>query len=90
MAWMPHARRTGLSHQVGRPSQGVALAALGIAVLLALVVAGWSVIWALVLAVVAVGGLAALARAKIGGQTGDVLGAAQQLSELVILLVLLP
>ena len=68
----------------------MALAALGIAVLLALVVAGWSVIWALVLAVVAVGGLAALARAKIGGQTGDVLGAAQQLSELVILLVLLP
>lgn len=90
MAWMPHARRTGLSHQVGRPSRAVALGALGLAVVLALVVAGWGVIWALVLAVMAVGALAALARAKIGGQTGDVLGAAQQASELVILLVLMP
>ncbi len=90
MAWMPHARRTGLSHQVGRPSRAVALGALGLAVVLALVVAGWGVIWALVLAVVAVGALAALARAKIGGQTGDVLGAAQQVAELVILLVLMP
>lgn len=90
MACMPHARRTGLSHQVGQPSQAVALGALGLAVVLALVVAGWGVIWALVLAAVAVGALAALARAKIGGQTGDVLGAAQQLSELVILLALMP
>tara|TARA_R110000751_G_scaffold35793_4_gene87971 strand:+ start:376 stop:1125 length:750 start_codon:yes stop_codon:yes gene_type:complete len=90
MAWMPQARRTGLSHQVGQPSQSVALAALGLAVLLALVVAGWGVIWALVLAALAVGGLAALARAKVGGQTGDVLGAAQQVAELVILLALIP
>jgi adenosylcobinamide-GDP ribazoletransferase len=30
----------------------------------------------------------AVARAKIGGQTGDVLGAAQQLSEMAALLVL--
>ncbi|UOA27908.1 adenosylcobinamide-GDP ribazoletransferase [Pseudosulfitobacter sp. DSM 107133] len=90
MAWMPHARRTGLSHQVGRPSQGVALAALGIAVLMARVVAGWGAIWALVLAMLAVGAVGALARAKIGGQTGDILGAAQQVAELVILLALVP
>ncbi|MEM6578669.1 MAG: adenosylcobinamide-GDP ribazoletransferase, partial [Pseudomonadota bacterium] len=32
--------------------------------------------------------MAALAKAKIGGQTGDVLGAAQQISEIAILLVL--
>ena len=31
-----------------------------------------------------------LARAKIGGQTGDVLGTTQQISEIAILLVLLP
>ncbi|ASM72801.1 MULTISPECIES: adenosylcobinamide-GDP ribazoletransferase [Roseobacteraceae] len=90
MTLMPHARRTGLSHQVGRPDRNVALAALGMAVVLALVFAGWGVIWALVLAALAVAALAALAHRKIGGQTGDILGAAQQVAELVILLVLIP
>ncbi len=33
-------------------------------------------------------GVAGLARAKIGGQTGDVLGAAQQLAEIAALLAL--
>jgi adenosylcobinamide-GDP ribazoletransferase len=32
--------------------------------------------------------VAGLARAKIGGQTGDVLGAAQQLAEIAALLAL--
>lgn len=41
---------------------------------------------ALVLAGVAVSGLCALARAQIGGQTGDVAGASQQLGETVVLL----
>ncbi len=90
MALMPHARRSGLSHQVGRPERGVALAALALAVVLALFFAGIGVIWALLLAALAVGGLAALAKSKIGGQTGDILGAAQQVAELVILLALIP
>ncbi|MGO9390261.1 adenosylcobinamide-GDP ribazoletransferase [Rhodoblastus sp.] len=42
---------------------------------------------ALALAGVAVWGLCALARAQIGGQTGDVAGAAQQLAEISVLLV---
>ncbi|MCR8826315.1 adenosylcobinamide-GDP ribazoletransferase [Pseudosulfitobacter koreensis] len=90
MAWVPHARRTGLSHHVGRPEGRVALAALGLAAVLAVVFAGFGVIWALVLASLAVAALAAVARRKIGGQTGDILGAAQQLAELVILLALMP
>jgi adenosylcobinamide-GDP ribazoletransferase len=42
---------------------------------------------ALVLAASAVLGLCALARNQIGGQTGDVAGAAQQLAEIAVLLV---
>jgi adenosylcobinamide-GDP ribazoletransferase len=45
-----------------------------------------SCIAALVLAGVAVLGLCALARAQIGGQTGDVAGAAQQIAEITVLL----
>ncbi|MDI9849666.1 adenosylcobinamide-GDP ribazoletransferase [Rhodoblastus sp. 17X3] len=41
---------------------------------------------ALVLAATAVLGLCALARAQIGGQTGDVAGAAQQVGEIAVLL----
>jgi adenosylcobinamide-GDP ribazoletransferase len=41
---------------------------------------------ALVLAATAVLGLCALARAQIGGQTGDVAGAAQQVAEIAVLL----
>jgi adenosylcobinamide-GDP ribazoletransferase len=40
----------------------------------------------LVLAATAVLGLCALARAQIGGQTGDVAGAAQQIAEIAVLL----
>ncbi len=46
-----------------------------------------SCLTALALAGLAVWGLCALARAQIGGQTGDVAGAAQQLAEISVLLV---
>ncbi|MEQ8967599.1 MAG: adenosylcobinamide-GDP ribazoletransferase [Azospirillaceae bacterium] len=39
-------------------------------------------------AAAAVFGLAVLARRAFGGQTGDVLGAAQQIAEIVLLLAL--
>jgi adenosylcobinamide-GDP ribazoletransferase len=61
--------------------------ACGLALILGLILCGWSAI-ALVAAVAAVTlGLGMVAKAKIGGQTGDVLGAGQQLSEVVILTV---
>lgn len=43
---------------------------------------------ALMLAALTTCGLGLLARRKIGGQTGDVLGAAQQIAEIVVLIVL--
>ena len=43
---------------------------------------------AAVLALAVTAGLARTARAKIGGQTGDVLGASQQLAEIAVLAAL--
>ncbi|MEQ6248463.1 adenosylcobinamide-GDP ribazoletransferase [Sulfitobacter sp. HNIBRBA3233] len=87
MATLPHARDDGLSHSVGRPAMASALVALGIGSVLAIAILGSAGILA-ALTVIAVGaGLGTLARRKIGGQTGDVLGAAQQLAELAVLLL---
>ena len=82
---MPNARGTGLSAQVGRPSQDTALAAVAIALVLGFAFAGWGLLAPLFWLALATIGLAALARAKVGGQTGDVLGAAQQVGEVAAL-----
>lgn len=88
MATLPNARGSGLSKTVGQPGSTVVLVAAGIAGGLGLLLAGWITIWiALALAALTLG-VAALARAKIGGQTGDVLGASQQLAEVLCLSLL--
>ncbi|WP_324751659.1 adenosylcobinamide-GDP ribazoletransferase [Roseovarius sp. Pro17] len=83
---LPHARASGLSHGIGRPDARTCAVAAGIAAVIALVLVGWSVfgvvIWA-ALTTVAVGWIA---KDKIGGQTGDILGATQQLVEIAVLL----
>lgn len=85
MALLPNARGHGLSATIGRPSGGAALVASAVALVLALGLAGTAALpMALAVAGVTIG-LGALARAKIGGQTGDVLGASQQLGELAAL-----
>ena len=88
MAMMPHARDGGLSASVGSVGMRTAGAAVGIALGAAILLLGWSGI-AVVLAVAIVGiAVAVISRHKIGGQTGDILGATQQLSEIVALLTL--
>lgn len=87
MAILPNARGAGLSQSVGRvprPVAGVAVL-IGAGFALSLGTAG---IWAIVAVAVASAALAAVARAKIGGQTGDILGASQQLAEAAALAVL--
>ena len=88
MAALPNARGTGLSHATGRPAMPVALAGVALATAIALPFAGSAVLPMLALVVVATGLLARSARARIGGQTGDILGAAQQLAEAACLAVL--
>ena len=85
---LPNARGGGLAHGVGRPD----FTAVWVGVALALIVGVLAVEMAAVGVAMAMGvaviGVMALARARIGGQTGDVLGAAQQVSEVVGLVVL--
>jgi len=87
MLGLPPARDNGLGAGAGRPSPGTAT----IAVLLALVVTALllpvaSSLTVVLAALTAAFLLALLARRQIGGQTGDVLGAVQQVTETAVLL----
>ncbi len=88
MAALPHARDTGLSHSQGHVSWRTAGLAVGLAAIIAFVLMGWAAIGLMILAALTTAGIAALAKAKIGGQTGDVLGATQILVELTLLAAL--
>ncbi len=81
MAWLPNARATGLSQLVGRPTPKVAGLAVLIGVAVGLVLTGWNAVGMVAFAGLVTLGLGLTARAKIGGQTGDILGACQQLAE---------
>ena len=89
MATTPHARDSGLSHSVGQPTPAMAALALLAGLLVALLCGGSVAFGALVLAGLAVAALRLVAFRKIGGQTGDVLGASQQLGEAAVLVVFL-
>ncbi|NEX47366.1 adenosylcobinamide-GDP ribazoletransferase [Pseudotabrizicola algicola] len=86
MALMGHARAGGLSRSVGRPPLAVALLTAGLALLIA---APLGALAAAMGAAVAVAGLAVAltAQRRIGGQTGDILGASQQMAWLAALTV---
>lgn len=88
MALLPNARGEGLSHATGRPGQATALVALGLAVGIAGVLLGWAVLPMLAAALGIGVLLSVVALRRIGGQTGDVLGASQQLADAGCLAVL--
>jgi adenosylcobinamide-GDP ribazoletransferase len=90
---LPPARPEGLSASAGRPDAGAMALALGSGALIALALLGWSFGLAQILAASAAAflcvlPLVALARRLIAGQTGDIAGAAQQLSEIGFLTIL--
>ena len=85
MHLLPAARPGGLSHGTGRPSGEVAILAAVVGLLVALIFQGLAALWAALPGAALAAALAALARARIGGQSGDVLGAAQQLAEIGLL-----
>jgi len=88
MRALPHARNSGLAHSVGRPDTGTTMVAVLIAALIAIVLSGGPGLLSMILASVVAIAVGALARAKIGGQTGDILGAAQVCVEIAVLLTL--
>jgi len=87
---LPPARNDGLSFQAGRPpGDSVAVAAaIAFVVLLFCLHPGRGVM-ALIALIAAVALMAWLSTRQIEGQTGDVLGALEQVSEIVVLLVAL-
>ncbi|MFN3972446.1 MAG: adenosylcobinamide-GDP ribazoletransferase [Gemmobacter sp.] len=85
MAALPNARGTGLSHATGRPNRRTAALAAGLALALSLVLTGPTGLALAVGAALAAAWVALTARARIGGQTGDILGATQQLAEAAVL-----
>jgi adenosylcobinamide-GDP ribazoletransferase len=84
------ARSDGLSHDAGQPAgAGVAAAAaIGFLVLVFCLPLGRAIV-ALILLVAIVALMAWLATRQIGGQTGDVLGALEQVGEIAVLLAAL-
>ncbi|APX11883.1 adenosylcobinamide-GDP ribazoletransferase [Tateyamaria omphalii] len=88
MLALPHARSTGLSHSVGAPETGAVLGAVLIAVVGAGVLLGIAGLFAALIAGAVAVSVGLIAKAKIAGQTGDVLGATCALSEVAVLLAL--
>jgi len=85
MAWVPLAKKSGISAAIGSPP----VASVAMASFIALTV-GWLILGAIILPVVLIAilvfsSIAILTQQKICGQTGDVLGAAQQVCETVCL-----
>jgi len=88
MRRLPPARPDGLSRSTGQPGSDTELLAAATALLIALVTVGFAALPAALVAAAAAFGLSRIALAKIGGQTGDVLGASQQIAEIATLATL--
>jgi len=88
METLPHARPDGLSAKVGQPGMATVQIAASLAIVIAVIAVGWSAVGMTLAVLGACWGVARVALAKIDGQTGDVLGATQQLSEIAGLLAL--
>jgi len=89
MYHLPQARADGLSRMTGSPPGGAMVLLVLLSALLAVSFIGLPGIYALGAAGVFALLAARIATAKIGGQTGDVLGATQQVVELGLLTALL-
>ncbi|RAI42035.1 adenosylcobinamide-GDP ribazoletransferase [Rhodoplanes roseus] len=83
---LPAARTDGLGAKAGTPAQPIVVTAAIIAAVLVLIMLPLrEALLAVAVAVVAAAAVGALAMRQIGGQTGDVLGAAEQAVEVAVL-----
>lgn len=89
MAALPNARGTGLAQSVGRPTPQAAAVTVLIAAVAGLATAGvFATLVMIAIMAITVIAVAQTAKARIGGQTGDVLGATQQVCEVAALIFL--
>ncbi|WP_432449979.1 adenosylcobinamide-GDP ribazoletransferase [Aliiroseovarius marinus] len=87
MGSLPNARDDGLAHHVGRPGAATMGLASSLVAVVTLVLCPWAIAPLLVICSAGTIAVAALAKGKIGGQTGDILGASQQVTEVLALAV---
>jgi adenosylcobinamide-GDP ribazoletransferase len=84
---LPPARPDGLAVEAGRPRSASAIAAVAIGIVITLAALGpWLGLMAFAVSAVAVFVAGMMVHRRIGGYTGDVLGAFQQIAEIAILL----
>ena len=83
MGFLENSRSSGLSSQVGKPKLQTIILAMTLGITIALLTDAWAAIGGAILAAWTIG---KIAKNKIGGQTGDILGATQQLSEVSALI----
>lgn len=87
--YMPYARKDGLAANAGKPDTGIVAIAVLVALVIALFALSWAnAFWAVLVTALSAFAMAWLAKRQIGGQTGDVLGAAEQVAETAMLLLL--
>jgi len=87
MHLMPRSRKDGLAAGAGRPTFRAAIIAFCLGSVIAWPFLGWGVaIVALICALISALIMAFIAHRHIGGYTGDVLGATQQITEIAILM----
>jgi adenosylcobinamide-GDP ribazoletransferase len=85
MQALPRVRAGGLSDQVGAPGGSAVWGAVVVGAVIGFMLLGGAIFAAVFAMVTAAGFLAHVASARIGGQTGDILGASQQLCEVAVL-----
>jgi adenosylcobinamide-GDP ribazoletransferase len=86
---LAYARKDGLAANAGRPDSATVAIAGAFALVIALLALPWfDALCAALVAAAAAIGMAWLAQRQIGGQTGDVLGGAEQIGETAILVLL--
>ncbi len=84
---MTPARKSGLATSAGEPDDEGWMTALVLGLLIGFLCIGfWGGLTALVGGIIAVAALGVLAERQIGGVTGDVLGAQQQMAEIAVLM----
>ncbi len=85
MAWLPPARAGGLAAGVGAPPAHTVWKAVAAGLVPGLATLGFSAFWLIPWIGIVTVVFARIARRRIGGQTGDILGATQQLAEMAAL-----
>lgn len=88
MRWMPTAHVDGLGAGAGKPPADAVWTGLAIAVIFSVCLLTWSGVVALLISSFSAFSVAFFVRRQLGGHTGDVLGATQQIAELIFLLTL--